>query len=97
MRGVPGAGPGEGGVLHQEVLAHYDPSQKGTQPCKLYFKKVFVRANTNLHLPLVLFKEVKPAFTQDLKSLIFSLGLSETFRFILRDPLGFSTTEQFGD
>ena len=97
MRGVPGAGPGAGGVLHREALAHYHPRKKGTQLCKVSFQMLFIRADTHLPLPLVLFKEVKPAFTQDLKSLIFSLGLSETFHFILDDHLSFSTSEQFGD
>lgn len=73
--------PGEGGGLHQEVLAYYNPREKGTQLYKASLKMLFVKADTHLPLPLVLSTEVKPAFTQDLKSLIFSLGLSEAFHF----------------
>lgn len=37
------------GRKHEEVLAPYDPSEKGAQLCKVPLEMVFVRADT--HLP----------------------------------------------
>lgn len=90
-------GPGKEVFYSRRCWLINNPSKNGTQLCEVSFKMLFVTADTHLLLPLVLFKEVKPAFTQGLKSLIFSLGLSETFHFILDDYLCFSTREQLGD
>lgn len=62
---------GEGKVLHQELLAHYNPREKGTQLCKAPLKTLFVKADTHLPLPLVLSTEVKPCLHPRLKKLNF--------------------------
>lgn len=87
--------PGGGRVLHQEQLAHYNPSEKGTQLCKASLKMLFVKSDTHLPLPLVLSTEVKTCLHPRLKKLNFQSrpirGFSCWLIMLVVAP------EQFGD
>lgn len=73
--------PGEGRALHQELLAHYNPSEKGAQLCKAFLKMPFVKADTHLSLPVVLSTEIKPCLHPRLTNLNFQSRPIRVFSF----------------